>query len=116
MAYIYAVISVFTWGTVFVVSRSVISKDIIHPLVLAFWRFFWTWVFLLFFIKFNFKNVFKIFKNDFLIFLLLAISGIYLMSTFIFISLKTVSASISSILMNSNPIFVFLISTLFLKE
>ncbi|MCM8818414.1 MAG: EamA family transporter, partial [Candidatus Omnitrophica bacterium] len=42
--------------------------------------------------------------------------GIYLMSTFIFISLKTVSASISSILMNSNPIFVFLISTLFLKE
>jgi drug/metabolite transporter (DMT)-like permease len=38
------------------------------------------------------------------------------MSTFIFISLKNTPASISSILMNSNPIFVFLISVIFLKE
>ncbi|MCM8803832.1 MAG: DMT family transporter [Candidatus Omnitrophica bacterium] len=116
MGYIFALIAVFTWGSVFVISRFVISNNIIDPFCLAFWRFFGAWIFLLFFIKFDFKKVFKIFKNDFLTFLLLSISGIYLMSTFIFLSLKTTSASISSILMNSNPIFVSLITFIFLKE
>lgn len=114
--YIYALISVFTWGTVFVISRFVIYKGIIEPFALAFWRFFWASIFLLFFLKFDFKKIIKILKSDFLTFFFLSLSGIYLMSTFIFISLKNTPASISSILMNSNPIFVFLISVIFLKE
>lgn len=116
MGYIFALIAVFTWGTVFVISRFVISNNIIDPFVLAFWRFFWAWIFLLFFIKFDFKKILKILKDNFYTFLFLAISGIYLMSTFIFLSLKTTYASISSILMNSNPIFVSLITLIFLKE
>ena len=114
--YIYALISVFTWGTVFVISRFVISRGIIEPFALAFWRFFWSSIFLLFFLKFDFKKLIKILKSDFMTFFFLSLTGIYLMSTFIFISLKNTPASISSILMNSNPIFVFLISLIFLKE
>jgi len=114
--YIFGLISVFSWGTVFVISRFLIHGEVIDPLVLAFWRFFWASFFLMFFIKFNFKKVFRIFKKDVFRFLILALSGIYLMSTFIFISVKTSSATISSILMSSNPIFVILISILFLKD
>ncbi|MFN4227656.1 MAG: DMT family transporter [Candidatus Ratteibacteria bacterium] len=109
-------IAVFLWGTVFIVSRFLIHNDFIEPIVLAFWRFFWATFFLLFLIKFNFRKVIIIFKKDFYRFLFLAISGIYLMSTFIFISVKTSSAMISSVLMSSNPIFVVLISILFFKE
>ncbi|MCX7916517.1 MAG: EamA family transporter [bacterium] len=114
--YIFALISVFSWGTVFVVSRFVIYREIINPFVLAFWRFFWTSFFLLFFIKFNFKKIFRIFKKDAYRFLFLGLSGIYCMSIFIFISVKTSTATVSSILMNSNPIFVLIISIIFLKE
>ncbi|MCM8785345.1 MAG: DMT family transporter [Candidatus Omnitrophica bacterium] len=114
--YIFGLISVFSWGTVFVISRFLIPNEIIDPIVLAFWRFFWASFFLLFVIKFNFKKIFIIFKKDLFRFLFLSISGIYLMSIFIFISVKTSSATISSVLMSSNPIFVILISILFLKE
>lgn len=114
--YLFALISVFSWGTVFIISRFVIYREIIDPFVLAFWRFFWTSFFLLFLIKFDFKKVFQIFKKDFYTFLFLALSGIYLMSTFIFISVKTSSATVSSILMSSNPIFVMILSITFFKE
>ncbi|MCM8806838.1 MAG: DMT family transporter [Candidatus Omnitrophica bacterium] len=116
ISYFYVLITVFTWSTVFIISRFVMKEEIMHPFVLAFWRFFWASLFLLFFIKFNFKKILKILKEDFWIFFFLALTGIYLMSTFIFISLRTIDATISSILMNSNPIFVLLISILFLKE
>ncbi|MCM8767700.1 MAG: DMT family transporter [Candidatus Omnitrophica bacterium] len=104
------------WGTVFVVSKFLMQGEIIEPIVLSFWRFFWATFFLLFVIKFKFRKIFIIFKKDSLRFLFLAISGIFLMSTFIFISLKTSSATISSVLMSSNPIFVVLISIFFLKD
>lgn len=114
--YIFGLISVFSWGTVFIISRFVIHSEIIDPFVLAFWRFLWATFFLLFLIKFDFKRTFKIFKEDIFKFILLSLSGIYLMSTFIFISVRTSSATVSSILMSSNPIFVILISFIFLKE
>ena len=114
--YIFGLISVFTWGTVFIISRFVIHGEIIDPVVLSFWRFFWASFFLLFFIKFDFKKIFTIFGKDIFRFILLALSGIYLMSTFIFISVKTSSATVSSILMSSNPIFVILFSYILLKE
>jgi len=116
IGYIYAIIAVCAWGSVFTIAKFVIANKFMDPFVLAFWRFFWGWIFLLFIIKFNLKRIFEIFKKDPYTFLYLALSGVYFMVIFVFISLKTTSASVSSILLHSNPIFVLLISIMFLKE
>ena len=105
------------WGTVFVFGRLVLKNGEIHPVVLAFFRFVFASFFLLTILALQGKiKKVALIKDDFFRFFLLGLTGIYGMSIFIFSSLKRTLATNSSVLMNSNPIFVLLFASLFLKE
>ncbi len=109
-----AIISVITWGTVFIFGQMSV-KEGCHPILLSFLRFFFASIFLFIYLFLS-KIKVKIEKEDILSFIILGLTGIFGMSIFIFYSLKFTSTISSSILMNSNSIFIGIFAYILLKE
>ena len=109
-----AIISVITWGTVFVFGQITV-KEGCHPILLSFLRFFFASIFLFIYLSLN-RIKFKINKDDIPSFIILGLTGIFGMSIFIFYSLKFTNSISSSILMNSNSIFIGVLAYMFLRE
>lgn len=108
------IISVITWGTVFVFGKFAVKKGC-HPVLLSFIRFFSASIFL--FLYLSFKRVkLKIEKRDIFSLVVLGLTGIFGMNIFIFYSLKFTTSTSSSILMNSNSFFIGIFAYMFLKE
>ncbi len=87
-----------------------------HPLVISFWRCLFAAVPLLLFLR---KDIFKIpsiLKNEFHAILMLSSFGMALFNVLLFSSLVHTTATSSSIIINSNPLFILVFAAFFLRE
>ncbi|MBN1444994.1 MAG: EamA family transporter [Candidatus Omnitrophica bacterium] len=114
--YLCGIFAAVTWGTVFFVGRIVMKDGSVNPVVLAFWRCFFASLFLLILLRRRVKNVIPAVKKDWVNLLYLSCVGIFLFNMLVFSSLRYTTATSSSILMNSNPLFILLLSAIFLHE
>ena len=112
--YSLAVLAVFFWSFNVIVSKYLVNT--MTPWQIAFFRWFFAMVALL---PFTAKGIIKyrkiIYKNSILI-LFMSIFGIVLSNTFIYIAGHTISAIDMSLINVSGPIFLVVLSAIFLKQ
>jgi len=110
-----AILAVIIWGGNFILARGVI-KDI-PPVTLAFYRWLSATVILFFFVRKNFKNDFYIIRNRFWYFMLVAVSGVSVFNTFVYIAGHYSEAiNLALIGTTTSPIFSVILARIFLKE
>lgn len=109
-------ITVLIWASSFAVTK--IGLQQIEPMTMAFIRAFFASVFLLFIIcgKKQFKSFLCVVKTDWKYFLILAIIGIALFNIFQNIGVKYTSSALAGVLQNTNPLFILILSGIFLHE
>ena len=114
--YIYALLSVIAWSTVFIVVKIVIDKS--NPILLSMSRFFIASIILLIYVYHRkmLRQLKNICLDEYKNIVFQGLTGIAGMSPILFYGIKYTSASISSIIMNSNPLIIAVLSSLFLKE
>ena len=106
-----AVFACATWSTVWIISKILIDDYSFDPVYLAFLRFIIGGLFLLLLvvIKKDFSIIATL-KKDYKVTIAMALTGIFGMGSVVFMSLKHTTATNSAILMNSNAIYIFLLS------
>lgn len=112
--YIFLILCVLFWAGNFVLGRFI--KDDISPFEMAFFR----WLFVLFIVSpiliIRFNNIYKIFKQNYLLLLILATLGITAYNTFLYIAL-TMTTSTNALMINSTvPILILILSFFILKQ
>ena len=114
--YIYALLSVIAWSTVFIVVKIVIDES--NPILLSMFRFFIASIILLIYVyrRKMLSQLKNIYLDEYKNIVFQGLTGIAGMSSILFYGIKYTSASISSIIMNSNPLIIAVLSYLFLKE
>ncbi|AXX92494.1 EamA family transporter [Malaciobacter molluscorum LMG 25693] len=112
--YFFLVLCVLFWSGNFILGRFI--KDEISPIELAFFR----WIFALIFIfpfslkYMNLKKCIKITKDHFFILSILAILGITLFNTIVYIALQTTQATNALLINSTTPLIVLFLSFLIL--
>lgn len=110
--YIYAILAVFFWSFNVIVARY--FAGVFSPWQISFYRWFFASVIL---IPFTFKEIIEkksiIFKN-WKIILSLSLTGIVFMNTFSYMAGKTISAVEMSLISVTGPIFIVILSRIFL--
>jgi len=112
--YIFLTLCVLFWAGNFVLGRFI--KDDISPFEMAFFR----WLFVLLIVSpiliIRFKNIYKVFKQNYLLLLVLATLGITAYNTFLYIAL-TMTSSTNALMINSTvPILILILSFFILKQ
>lgn len=112
--YLFAVIATVIWSGNFIVARGL--NESIPPVSLAFWR--WL-VAIIIFLPFGLKPLileWRIIKKNFLFLSIVSILGISIFNTLIYIAGQTTTAINLSLISITFPIFILIISRLFLNE
>lgn len=113
---VYLLISfcVLFWSGNFVIGRFINTE--IEALELAFFRWFFTLLFLLpalFFV--DLKKLFRIFKQNILILSILSFLGITLFNTIVYTALKTTTATNALLINSTTPLMILLLSSIIYK-
>lgn len=112
--YIFLTLCVLFWAGNFVLGRFI--KDDITPYEMAFFRWFFVLIIVSPILIIRFKNIFKIFKQNYLLLLVLAALGITAYNTFLYIAL-TMTTSTNALMINSTvPILILILSFFILKQ
>ncbi|MFY9074169.1 EamA family transporter [Malaciobacter mytili] len=114
--YILLALCVLFWSGNFVLGRFI--KDDIQPLELAFFRWCFTFILLLpLTIKYiNIKKCFLSIKNNFKILSILAILGITLFNTIVYLALKTTQATNALLINSIIPLLILILAHFILKS
>jgi len=110
-----AILAVIIWGGNFILARGVI-KDI-PPVTLAFYRWLSATVIMFFLVRKTIAGEMGIIKNRFWYFFLVAVSGVSVFNTFVYIAGHYSEAiNLALIGTTTSPIFSVLLARIFLKE
>lgn len=114
LGYVYAVLATIFWSGNFIVARNL--NELVDPVSLSFYRWIVAVVFLLpFAIKPLIKNL-NIIKKHFIYLSIVSILGVSLFNTLLYMGAQTSPAMNLSLISITFPIFVLIISRIFLKE
>lgn len=113
---VYLLISfcVLFWSGNFIIGRFINTE--IEAIELAFFRWFFTLLFLLptlFFV--DLKKIFRIFKQNILILTFLSFLGITLFNTIVYTALKTTTATNALLINSTTPLMILLLSSIIFK-
>ncbi len=112
--YILVILAVLFWSGNFIFGRY-ISSDI-HPLQLAFYRWFFVLLLLMPYILLRYKNLWLQFKNNYLLLIIQSALGISGFNTFLYYGLQTTTATNALLINSSIPIIIIVLSALILKK
>ena len=104
---------------IFMASNLIIARggtELIPPISLAFWRWFFCFIILLPFTFVYLKNNFQFYKKELLRLFVLGFLGCGICGAFPFIAGKTTTIVNMGIIYSSSPIFIIVISSMFFKE
>ena len=103
----YAAFAAGTWGTVFVLSKWLVSLKGLPVVTLAFWRFAICTAFLMGLLAVRGKlGALRVVQKQPLRFLVLGVLGGYAMYLLVLLALKNTTANNAQIIMNANPVFI----------
>jgi len=112
--YFFLVLCVLFWSGNFILGRFI--KDDITPLEMAFFR----WLFVLIIISpiliIRYKKIYKVFKANALILIILAAFGITIFNTILYVGLTMTTATNALIINSSIPILILVLSYFILKQ
>lgn len=111
-AYIYLIITLCAWGSLYVVSKFILTK--VPTFTVLFFRYLISVIIL--FAILNKRKVSKIEKKDFPYIFLIGFIGYFISIAAQFIGTKLSNASTASLINSTNPIFIILFAVLILKE
>ena len=112
--YILVILAVLFWSGNFVFGRYVSSE--IHPLELAFYRWFFVLLLLMPYIAMRYKNLIIQFKRHYGILIIQSILGISGFNTFLYYGLQTTTATNALLINSSIPIIIIMLSAFILKR
>mgnify|MGYP001060505829 FL=1 len=110
--YLLLVMTTLFWGGNFNVARAVSGE--VPPLGLSFWRWMVAWMILL---PLAYRSMWRarhLLVEHWLIVLLLAVSGVALFNSLVYLGLQTTTAINASLMQSVNPVFIILLSMLLL--
>lgn len=113
-AYLLGLFSCMVWSTNFLIARK-LNHDI-PPITLNFWRWFFACVFIFWIARKNIKTDLPSFKKSFLLYLPLAIVGVSLFNSIIYIASYYTYSSNIALILSTSPIFVVILSLLLKTE
>jgi len=112
--YLLLTLCVLFWAGNFVLGRFI--KDDISPFEMAFFRWFFVLVIVSPILIIRFQNIYKVFKQNYFILLVLSGLGITAFNTFVYIAL-TLTTSTNALMINSTvPILILVLSFFILKQ
>lgn len=112
LAYFYALLALFSWGTVYVVGKYVLAS--VPPFVVTACRYALAVVLLSVLLRRTPHT--RIARKDFPKVLLVAVLGYFLSMNLQFLGTKLTNASVSSLINSMNPVFITLFAVLLLGE
>ena len=112
MAYLYLIITLCAWGSLYVVSKFVLAK--VPTFTVLFIRYFVAGIVLFFVLKR--RKVSKIEKQDYKYVFFIGFVGYFLSIVSQFLGTKFTNASLASLINSTNPIFIILFAVFILKE
>lgn len=112
--YFLMVLSTIFWAGAFIAGK--LSAPFIPPFTLTFLRFFFATIIMYFVVKSKDKNIYKLKKEDYRVFLFTGIVGMFGYHVFFFSALKYTTAINSSIIGATNPIITTILVILFLRD
>ena len=111
--YFFVILCVLFWSGNFVLGRFVHND--IEPIELAFFRWFFVFIITLPILIIKFNKLFKIFTQNYVILISLALLGISGFNTILYIALTTTTATNALIINSSIPVLIIIISYFILK-
>ena len=111
--YMFLVLAVLFWSGNFIFARLV--SNIIEPMQLSFFRWFFVLILLLPYLLFHYKNIQKVFKKEYFLIIIFSVLGIVGFNTFLYYGLQTTTATNALLINSSTPMFIIVISTLIFK-
>ncbi len=112
--YVLVILAVLFWSGNFIFGRY-ISSDI-HPLQLAFYRWFFVLLLLMPYIIMRYKNLIIQFKNHYGILIIQSVLGISGFNTFLYYGLQTTTATNALLINSSIPMIIIVLSAFILKK
>ena len=110
---IFLTLAVLFWSGNFVFGRMVSTE--IEAIQLSFYRWFFVFLILLPYLIYRYEHIIKIFKKEYLILIIFGTIGIAGFNTFLYIGLKTTTATNGLLINSSIPIMIIVLSSLILK-
>ena len=110
---IFLTLAVLFWSGNFVFGRMVSTE--IKAIQLSFFRWFFVFLILLPYLIYRYEHIIKIFKKEYLILLIFGTIGIAGFNTFLYIGLKTTTATNGLLINSSIPIMIIVLSSIILK-
>ena len=114
IGYVYALFAVLFWSFNVVVARFFVNT--LSPWQISFYRWFFAFIILFPFVIKKIYRDWDIILQNYKIIFWLSLSGIVLMNTFAYYAGKTISAVEMSLIGVMGPIFIVILSRIFLKE
>lgn len=111
--YVFLVLAVLFWSGNFIFARLV--SNIIEPMQLSFFRWFFVLILLLPYLLFHYKNILKVIKKEYFLIIIFSALGITGFNTFLYYGLETTTATNALLINSSTPMFIIVISTLIFK-
>ena len=111
--YVFLVLAVLFWSGNFIFARLV--SNIIEPMQLSFFRWFFVLILLLPYLLFHYKNILKVIKKEYFLIIIFSALGIAGFNTFLYYGLETTTATNALLINSSTPMFIIVISTLIFK-
>lgn len=112
--YIMLALATSIWGTAFVGGK--IATEDLGPITVAFFRFFGAALLLMAIVSYKKQWPTKISSKDWLLFIVLGLTGIFLYNIAFFIAAKYSPIIKNSLFIGANPVFIVILSGIFLKE
>ena len=110
---IFLTLAVLFWSGNFVFGRMVSTE--IEAIQLAFFRWFFVFLILLPYLIYRYKHIIKILKKEYLILIIFGTIGVAGFNTFLYIGLKTTTATNGLLINSSIPIMIIVLSSIILK-
>uniref|UniRef100_UPI004047E9E6 DMT family transporter n=1 Tax=Aliarcobacter sp. TaxID=2321116 RepID=UPI004047E9E6 len=111
--YLFLVLTVLFWSGNFIFGRLVSQS--IEPMQLSFFRWFFVLLILLPYIFLHYKNILKVFKQEYIIITIFSALGIAGFNTFLYYGLQTTTATNALLINSITPIFIIVLSTLIFR-
>lgn len=111
--YLFLVLTVLFWSGNFIFGRLVSQS--IEPMQLSFFRWFFVLLILLPYIFLHYKNILKVFRQEYIIITIFSALGIAGFNTFLYYGLQTTTATNALLINSITPIFIIVLSTLIFR-
>jgi drug/metabolite transporter (DMT)-like permease len=112
--YLMLILATSIWGSAFLAGS--VATEELSPITVAFLRFLGAAIILFPFMWYKEPNRPRISMRDWIFFILLGLTGIFLYNIFFFLATKYVPIIKSSLFIATNPVLIVLLSAVFLKE